>query len=149
LIALPDVNVLLALVWSNHPHHDSAHAWFAREAASGWATCLLTQTALLRLSLNDKVVGVAIDCRTAVQLLEGIIAHPNHHFIEAAPALSGTTFDELVPRIAGYRQVSDASLLYIARMHGLKLVTLDQAIMSICPWSESLLLLSPTSQMSP
>jgi predicted nucleic acid-binding protein len=51
LIALPDVNVLLALGWSNHPHHNAAHDWFAREASAGWATCLLTQSAFVRLSI--------------------------------------------------------------------------------------------------
>jgi toxin-antitoxin system PIN domain toxin len=143
LIALPDVNVLLALVWSNHPHHDAAHEWFGREASSGWATCLLTQTAFLRLSLNPQVVGVAIDCVTVVQLLGGIAAHPQHRFLDAAPALNTTSFDELIPRIVGYRQVSDATLLHLARCHSVKLVTFDQSIASICPWQESLLVLSP------
>jgi len=35
LIALPDINVLLALAWSNHPHHDAAHHWFARDSQRG------------------------------------------------------------------------------------------------------------------
>jgi predicted nucleic acid-binding protein len=38
LIALPDINVLLALAWSNHPHHEAAHRWFACDSAAGWAT---------------------------------------------------------------------------------------------------------------
>ena len=66
MIALPDINVLLALAWSNHAHHDAAHRWFARDATAGWATCLLTQTGFLRLSLNPQVIGVAIDCQAAV-----------------------------------------------------------------------------------
>lgn len=49
MIALPDINVLLALAWSNHPHHDAAHRWFSRDAAAGWATCGFTQTGFLRL----------------------------------------------------------------------------------------------------
>jgi len=142
LISLPDVNVLLALVWSNHPHHDTAHEWFGREAASGWATCLLTQSAFLRLSLNPRIVGVAVDSSTAIRLLSGVVSHPHHKFVDVAPALTGTPFDELVSRIVGYRQVSDATLLHLARAHGLKLVTLDQAVAAICPWNENLLLLS-------
>jgi uncharacterized protein len=50
LIALPDINVLLALAWSNHAHHDAAHRWFARDATAGWATCVLTQTGFLPYS---------------------------------------------------------------------------------------------------
>jgi toxin-antitoxin system PIN domain toxin len=138
LISLPDINVLLALAWSSHPHHDAAHEWFSREASGGWATCLLTQTAFLRLSLNPQIVSVAVDCRVAMNLLQGLVAHPQHTYIEAAPALTAAPFDELVPRIMGYRQVSDATLLHFARAHGLKLVTFDQAMASICPWSENL-----------
>ena len=29
MIALPDVNVLIALAWPNHVHHDAARSWFA------------------------------------------------------------------------------------------------------------------------
>jgi predicted nucleic acid-binding protein len=55
LIALPDINVLLALAWSHHAHYDAAHRWFARDATTGGATCLLTQTGFLRLSLNPQL----------------------------------------------------------------------------------------------
>jgi toxin-antitoxin system PIN domain toxin len=149
LIALPDVNVLLALAWSNHPHHDVAHEWFAREAAAGWATCLSTQSGFLRLSMNPLVVGIAIDCPTALSLLDGLVGHPNHQFVETTPALAGAAVTELSPRIVGYRQISDATLLHLARTGDMKLVTLDQAVASICPWSENLLVLSPSLQTSP
>lgn len=148
MIALPDVNVLLALVWSNHPHHEAAHEWFGREAISGWATCLLTQSAFLRLSLNPQIVDVAINSSTALQLLNELVAHPHHRYLETAQALRGPSFDELIPRILGYRQVSDATLLHIARCHGNKLVTFDQAVASICPWQENLLVLSPNQRKS-
>jgi predicted nucleic acid-binding protein len=35
LNALLDVNALLALAWTNHPHHVAMQAWFQREAAAG------------------------------------------------------------------------------------------------------------------
>jgi toxin-antitoxin system PIN domain toxin len=143
LTSLPDVNVLLALAWAHHPHHQAAHAWFVREANAGWATCLLTQSGLLRLSLNPVVVGVAIDCQAAHQLLTKLIGHPTHRFIDVAPTLAAAPFDGLVPRISGYRQVSDAILLHIAKVHGLKLVTFDQASAALCPWPGTLELLSP------
>ena len=60
-----------------------------------------------------------------------------------APPLTGASFDELVVRLVGYRQVPDATLLYLARVHEMKLVTFDQAISSICPWPEHLELLVP------
>jgi len=143
LIALPDINVLLALTWSNHPHHSAAHRWFAHDAAAGWATCLFTQTGFLRLSLNPQVVGVSIDCQAALQLLHSLVAHPYHHYVETAPALTATSFDALVPKIIGYRQVSDATLLHLARIGGLKLVTFDRPVAAVCPWPEHLELLTP------
>jgi uncharacterized protein len=142
LIALPDVNVLLALAWGQHVHHDAAHAWFQRSAADGWATCLLTQTAFLRLSLNPHVVHVAIDCRAARDLLAGLIAHPHHQFVSEARALTSDLFDAIVPLIGGYRQMTDATLLFLARASGLKLVTFDQSVLAVCPWPENIEILA-------
>ena len=143
MIALPDINVLLALAWSNHPHHDAAHHWFTHAAATGWATCLFTQTGFLRLSLNPQVVGVAIDCQAAIHLLRSLVAHTAHHYVETAPALTVSSFDVLVPKIVGYRQVSDATLLHLARVCGLKLTTFDRPVTAICPWADNLDLLTP------
>ena len=143
MIALPDINVLLALAWSNHPHHDAAHHWFARDSAAGWATCLFTQTGFLRLSLNPQVVGVSIDCQAALNLLQSLVAHPHHQYVESAPALTAAPFDELVAKIIGYRQMADATLLHLARVHDMKLVTFDQAVAAICPWNKNLELLTP------
>jgi toxin-antitoxin system PIN domain toxin len=102
LISLLDVNVLLSLAWSNHPHHNAAHTWFAQNARGGWATCHLTQIGLLRLSLNPQIVGVALSSQAAMALLAGLIAHPNHQFIDLAPTITATPFDELVPKIVGH-----------------------------------------------
>ena len=143
MIALPDVNVLLALVWNHHPHHNAAHRWFGREAAAGWATCLLTQSGLLRLSLNPQIVGVSIDCQVATQLLQQLVAHPHHSYAEYAPTLTATAFGAMVPKLQGYRQISDATLLYIARCNGMKLVTFDRPVAAICPWPDHLELLTP------
>lgn len=41
MIRLLDVNVLIALAWPNHVHHDAAGSWFARLRRTGWATCAL------------------------------------------------------------------------------------------------------------
>ena len=143
MIGLPDINVLLALAWSHHAHHEAAHAWFSHDVASGWATCLLTQTGFVRLSMNPQIVGVSLDGQGAINLLQSLVEHPQHQYAEMAPPLTGASFDELVVRLVGYRQVPDATLLYLARVHEMKLVTFDQAINSICPWPEHLELLVP------
>lgn len=35
-VALLDVNVLIALAWPTHIHHEAAHAWFNQEQQHGW-----------------------------------------------------------------------------------------------------------------
>ena len=42
MIALLDVNVLVALFDPMHSNHEAAHEWFAENRAAGWATCPLT-----------------------------------------------------------------------------------------------------------
>ena len=46
-VALLDVNVLIALLDRRHIHHDPTHGWFASAQADGWATCRLSQNAVL------------------------------------------------------------------------------------------------------
>jgi len=45
MIALLDVNVLVALFDALHAHHEITHQWFATNRASGWAACPLTENA--------------------------------------------------------------------------------------------------------
>ena len=40
--ALLDINILTALLWPAHEHHEVAHAWFGGRADASWATCSLT-----------------------------------------------------------------------------------------------------------
>ncbi|HKC25464.1 MAG TPA: VapC toxin family PIN domain ribonuclease, partial [Thermoanaerobaculia bacterium] len=43
MIALLDVNLLIALFDAAHVHHTPAQAWLARNRSLGWATCPITQ----------------------------------------------------------------------------------------------------------
>jgi predicted nucleic acid-binding protein len=49
MIALFDVNVLIALLDSPHVHHAPASRFFPRAQAFGWATCPLTENGVLRI----------------------------------------------------------------------------------------------------
>lgn len=143
MIALPDVNVLLSLAWANHPHHNAAHRWFARDAPSGWATCLVTEIGFLRLSLNPVIVGASLDCQSVLAVLLKLQSQSNHQFVEKSPTTTAPPFDDLVPRIFGHQQITDAALLHIARFHGMKFVTFDQAVTALCPWSGNLEVIVP------
>jgi toxin-antitoxin system PIN domain toxin len=138
LIALPDINVLLALCWAHHPHHEAAHRWFQIAAPNGWATCFTAQSGLLRLSLNPAALQAVVDLSTCRTVLINLVAHPRHRFISSAPDLSNAAFDAISSRVVGYRQIFDAALLYLARIEGLKLASFDRGIQSVCPWLENL-----------
>jgi toxin-antitoxin system PIN domain toxin len=142
LIALPDVNVLVALSWAHHPHHAAAHRWFASAGPNGWATCFTTQLGLLRLSLNPAAIQAEVTWDTARTVLMNLVAHPNHRFVAKSPTLGDRTFDEIGSRVRGYRQISDAGLVCLARTEGMKLASFDRGIASLCPWPENVEILS-------
>jgi len=54
---LADVNVWLAQSYTGHVHHRSARAWFEESENDTIAFCRLTQSGLLRLLTNRKVMG--------------------------------------------------------------------------------------------
>lgn len=43
MVALLDVNLLVALAWPNHIHHPRARAWFGDHRDEGWAICSVTR----------------------------------------------------------------------------------------------------------
>lgn len=119
--ALPDANVLLALAWPNHQFHAAAHAWFAREAGAGWATCALTQLTFIRLSTNPTYVSRPVTPFEACLLLAQWTARPEHAFWVDLPSPQPSDF----ARALGHQQVNDSYLLRVAEHHGGTLVTFD------------------------
>ncbi len=129
--ALLDVNLLIALAWPTHVHHQHAHEWFAANHARGWATCPMTQNAFVRISANPKIITKAVEPRQAMGLLGQIVALPHHQFWpDDLPFL-----DPVVPteQLVGHRQVTDAYLLGLARHHQGRLVTLDRGLAALLP----------------
>jgi hypothetical protein len=80
-LRLLDVNVLLALAWPNHPFHELSRAWFVRMAKQGWASCLLTEAAFVRLSSNPAVVPTAKPPIQCYLLLEELKHFGRHRFL--------------------------------------------------------------------
>ncbi len=120
-VALLDTNVLLAPGWPNHQHHGEAHAWFAANAAKGWATCAFTQLGFIRLSSNPAYTSNAVSPREAADLLRRWTERKDHRFWDS-PA---TDRAEIYARAAGHQQANDAWLVEAARSHSGRLVTLD------------------------
>ena len=122
---LLDVNVLIALAWPQHIHHERAHAWF--DSIDGaWATTPITESAFLRLSTNARIVGTTISMAYALEMLVAIRAVPGHRFID-----DSTTFTRpnvSLERLTTSGQVTDLHLVQIAAAGGVVLATLDRAI---------------------
>jgi len=123
-VALLDVNALVALAWDSHVHHAPMRAWFAANSSAGWATCPITESGFVRVSSNPVVLPSAIGVDAARAVLSALRARPGHRFLTDDVSLS----DRDVPAIAGYRQVTDAHLLTLARRGGVRLLTFDAGV---------------------
>jgi uncharacterized protein len=126
-MALLDVNALVALAWDSHVHHAAMRAWFETKGSAGWATCPVTESGFVRVSSNPIVLPSAIGVDAARGVLSALRAHPGHRFLVDDVSMS----DSDAPAIAGYRQVTDAHLLTLARRRGVRLVTFDAGILAI------------------
>jgi len=126
-VALLDVNALVALAWDSHVHHAAMRAWFAANGSAGWATCPITESGFVRVSSNPIVLPSAIGVDAARGVLSTLRARPDHRFLTDDVSMG----DSDVPPIAGYRQVTDAHLLTLARRRGVRLVTFDSSILAM------------------
>lgn len=127
MVALLDVNVLLALAWPNHVHHRAAREWFAAHRSQGWATCPYTQAAFVRLSSQPAVVKVAVTVQDAVRTLQAAIVANEHRFWPIEHGIADLV-PEIRGRLMGHGQVMDALLLDLAIRNGGKLVTFDRRV---------------------
>jgi toxin-antitoxin system PIN domain toxin len=125
-VALLDVNVLIALLDSDHSLHQQARDWFGRNAEVGWASCPLTQNGCVRI-MSHPGYASPLPVRSVVERLREATESRHHRFWAADVSL-------LDPRIAdpgrihGPRQLTDAYLLALAVNRAGRLVTFDAAV---------------------
>ncbi len=124
--ALLDVNVLIALLDSDHVHHRPAREWLAREGHAGWASCPITQNGCLRVLSHARYPNAQPVAVVAGRLVEAT-AHSLHAFWpDDVSLLDAKHIDPT--RIHGANQITDTYLLALAVAHGGRLVTFDRAI---------------------
>lgn len=128
--ALLDVNVLIALMDPRHIHHDAAHQWFETASRRDWATCAVTQNAVVRILANDAYPTVDLRAEEAIAHLARFLSRaPHHRFWDHSVSLcDDAVFDRA--HIQGHRQITDIYLAGVARVHGGRLATFDRSI----PW---------------
>ena len=124
--ALLDVNVLIALLDSDHAHHVRAKAWLKENITHSWASSPLTQNGCIRI-MSQPGYPNALPAAAVAERLAAATATTHHAFWPDSVSM-------LDPgRIAwnavlGSRQVTDVYLLALAAQLNGRLVTLDRAV---------------------
>jgi toxin-antitoxin system PIN domain toxin len=128
--ALLDLNILTALLWPAHEHHDAAHRWFASRVRARWATCALTQLGVVRIMSNPSFSRDALSPAEAVALLAENIGHPGHEFWPDGLQVPSAV-EPMETRLQGYRQLTDAYLLALASRRKGVLATFDRGLRTL------------------
>lgn len=124
--SLLDINVLLALLDSDHVDHRRAVEWLDAEIGSGWASCAITQNGFVRIVSQPRYPS-PVPPAQAASLLEQACSTEHHEFWPCdITILDKASIDRT--RVHGPRQVTDAYLLALATKHGGRFVTFDRSV---------------------
>ena len=126
--ALLDVNVLIALLDGSHAFHSKAHGWWVAHAASGWASCPLTENAVVRIMSHPSYsAGRRFTPSEIITALASFASGTDHLFwADDLSYRDPAVFDS--SKIHGPKQLTDLYLLALAMKKGGRLATFDQAI---------------------
>jgi predicted nucleic acid-binding protein len=116
---LLDVNVLLGCGWKSHADHPALLGWLLQ--IDDWATCPLTESGFIRISMTTAYQAAFEDARKSLATLRAL---RGHRF------LSDDVDAALLPVLSSYKDTTDAHLVTPAKRHGLKLATLDGALLA-------------------
>lgn len=124
--ALLDVNVLIALLDSDHVHHQRCVAWLKENVRSGWASCPLTQNGCIRI-MSQTGYPNRLPAAAVAQRLAAATGTGHHSFWPDAISILDPGRIEW-NGVLGARQVTDVYLLALAVEQAGRLVTLDRAV---------------------
>jgi len=124
--ALLDVNVLIALLDSDHASHESAMSWFSKHARQGWSSCPITQNGCIGIMSNPGYPN-PLPVQAVIDHLAEACRQDIHEFWPDEVSLLDSSVVEST-RIHGPRQLTDIYLLALAVQHGGRLVTFGGGI---------------------
>src|ERR1035438_1886727 len=131
-IFLPDVNVWLALASSRHIHAQVCGTWLDSVDFGTVAFCRVSQMGLLRLLTTEPVMGSdVLSSRDAWRAYRTMLADERIRFVPEPFTLEQewrklTAQDRPTPKVW-----TDAYLCAFAFAGGMRVVTLDRALLSI------------------
>lgn len=124
---LLDVNVLISLIDPTHILHEAAHHWWTGIAGEPWATCPMTENAVMRIVGHPRYPNSAGSPAAVAPIVMGLCALPGHVFW--ADDLSLTASERVKPSaIETPGQVTDTYLLALAVSKGGRLATFDRRL---------------------
>lgn len=127
MVALLDVNVLVALFDPAHIHHEAAHAWFGANRRNRWATCALTENAFVRVLSNPAYPGSRTSVEEAAARLGTFCSQGEHVFwTDSVSVRDDGRFRW--NHVQGHRQLTDVYLLALAVSNEGRLATFDSTI---------------------
>ena len=113
---LPDANLLVAFTWKNHQHKAAAGNFFQKYRKV--ATCPLTELALVRIWMQKGASGTDAD-----RALKDSVSKYRSRLIPddlSATAIAGLN--------QGHRETTDSYLATLAKHHGIRFATLEEAL---------------------
>ena len=124
--ALFDVNVLIALLDTDHVGNAVATSWFSDQLKHGWASCPITENGTARI-MSSQGYANPLPVAAILQRLVMAKATEHHHFWPDDVSLTDTAIfkhNELL----GPKQITDRYLLALAIRNKGRFVTFDQGI---------------------
>lgn len=128
-VYLLDANVLIALIDMRHDAHERSADWFASSTSDGWATCPLTQNAVLRVVGRASYANSPGSPMAVMPTLAALLKRPGHRFWpDDISLLDAAHFD--ASRMIAPGRLTDTYLLGLAKAHGAVFATLDRRLIA-------------------
>jgi uncharacterized protein len=126
VIALLDINMLIALFDAAHVHHKAAHAWMTKNRSLGWATCPITQNGCVRVMSQSSYPGHLPVAEITRRLAVAVAVREHTFWSDSISLCDANRF--AADRILTPRTLTDIYLLGLAEKNNGRLVTFDRAI---------------------
>lgn len=124
--ALLDVNVLLALLDTEHVHHARSYDWLDDNADGGWASCPITENGFVRVISQPRYLH-PVSASVAIDALAAAERDGDHEHWACDVSLTDPSIVDR-SRLHGPLQITDAYLLALAVAHGGRFATFDRSV---------------------
>jgi uncharacterized protein len=126
VLALLDINALIALFDVDHAHHARAKLWLDANIQFGWATCPITQNGMIRIMSQRAYPRASTTHDMALRLREAT-AEPTHTFI--CDDISFTDAMRVhADGVLTAANITDIYLLALAVSHNARFVTFNHGV---------------------